>query len=440
MLETSSKANENYLAHIIQLKNLKKHSNADRLQTVSIKFQNVITGQDAKNGDVYVYFPVESKINSGFISRTNSFRDNTKNDDPDKTGFFDDNCRVRAVKLRGEKSMGYIVPLLSVFEWADVKINYTTWEKDRETYINQTFDVINGKKLLEKYIIVSSEKKKNIKQGKNAKLSKLVEGQTNFHVNTSNLRYNLFNLKPSDIVSLTYKTHGTSWWAANVLVKKQLNWFEKLLKYCNVNIIDKCYDIVYESRRVVKNKQFEDPKNKNHYYNYDLWKDICDKVKEHIPKGYTLYGECLGFTKDGGYIQKGYDYSCDKNKFKLEIYRISHTNPDGLVTELTYPQIVEFCENTGLIPSTLFYYGKLDELYPKIKGTKHWHKNLLRRLEKEFNEKDCFMCVNSVPEEGIVLRQESLFSCTPLKLKSWRFLERETAENDKGVENIEDNN
>lgn len=34
MLTTSKEANPNYLAKVVQLKNLQKHPNADRLQTV----------------------------------------------------------------------------------------------------------------------------------------------------------------------------------------------------------------------------------------------------------------------------------------------------------------------------------------------------------------------------------------------------------------------
>lgn len=101
MLTTSKEANPNYLAKVVKLKNLQKHSNADRLQTVVIDFQTVVTGMDAKEGDIYIYFPVECKINSGFLSQTNSFRDKTLNTDFEKVGLFEENCRVKAVRLRG---------------------------------------------------------------------------------------------------------------------------------------------------------------------------------------------------------------------------------------------------------------------------------------------------------------------------------------------------
>ena len=47
------------------------------------------------------------------------------------------------------------------------------------------------------------------------------------------------------------------------------------------------------------------------------------------------------------------------------------------------------------------------------------------------------MCTNKVPEEGIVVRKESLFSCDAYKLKSFRFFEKESSDLDAGVVDIE---
>jgi hypothetical protein len=441
MITVSEKANRNYLCKIVKLENIRKHSNADRLQIVSIDFQDVITGMDAKEGDIYIYFPVESKINSDFLSHTCSFRDKELNTDPEKTGFFEKNCRVKAVRLRGEKSMGYIVPAMVVFEWAKIAL------PEPVVYIGEEFDTINGLKLVEKYF-VPKQGNLTAKQGKTRALSRLIDGQVHLHVDTDNLRKEIGRISPEDRISITYKTHGTSWWAGNLLVKRKLSLFERFLKFCGVRVAEQEYDVVYGSRKVVKNKSFEDPKGQDHFYGYDLWKDIKEEVKDHIPKGYTLYGECLGFTKDNSYIQKPYDYGCSPGKFKLEVYRITHTTPDGLVTELSYPEIKEFCEHANLTPSHLFYYGEAknflkDEIetgkYLHIEDIREWRAVFMKTLEMEYNEKDCFMCTNKVPEEGIVLRKESLFNCEPFKLKSFNFLEHESKQLDSGEANIEDN-
>lgn len=427
-LTVSKEANSNYLAKVVALKNLQKHSNADKLQTVVIDFQTVITGMEAKEGDLYIYFPVECKINVDFLSFTNSFRDKVLNKDQEKVGFFDENGRVKAMKLRGEKSCGYIVPIKIIEEFTKTVISEC---------INQEFDTINGIKILEKFIVTERNSGRDNKQGKQPKISRLIEGQVHLHVDTENLRKCSHKIKPHDLISVTYKTHGTSFWVSNVLVKKKLTWLEKLLKKFGVNIVDTEYDLVYGSRKVVKNQSLDDPKAKDHFFGYDLWEDIKNEVGEFIPKGISVYGEYLGFDKNGKYIQGDYDYGCSQGKGKTEIYRITQTSPNGLVTEFSYRQIEEFCSKVGLTPAYIFYTGRAVDMYD-LDVNEHWNENFVKCLERDYNEKKCFMCKNSVPEEGIVIRKESLFNCESYKLKSFAFLEKESKDLDKGEVNIED--
>ena len=439
MLEISKNANPNYLCKVVQLKGLQKHSNADRLQVVSIDFNNVITGLDAKEGDVYVYFPLECSINLDFLVSTGSLRPKAALDgEPEQKGFFERNGRVKAMRLRGEKSMGYIVPVQSVLDWSGI------WDINPECWLDQEFDTINGKLLVEKYT-VPVKGGANTKQGKKPKLSRLVEGQVHLHVDTENLRRNANKVTPNDTISITYKTHGTSWWVGNVLVKRKLSLLERLSRFFGAKISELTYDLVYGSRKVVKNSNLEDPKAKDHFFGYDLWEGIKNEIGEHIPKGWTLYGEMVGYDRNGRAIQKSFDYGCvpnpslDKPQHKLEVYRITNTTPDGLVTELTYPEIKAFCDRVGLTAPHLFYYGKAGDWYNTDYGTpiEVWQENFVKRLESAFNEKDCFMCENKVPEEGIVVRVEDLFECKSYKLKSFRFLEFESKELDKGETDIE---
>lgn len=181
MIEISKEANKNYLCKIIKIDNIRKHSNADKLQIVTVDFQTVVTGMNAKEGDICVYFPLECKINKDFLSYTNSFRNKELNADKEQAGFFEENCRVRAVKLRGEKSMGYLVPV----EQMDFFYNGNVFTYlNIEECINQEFDTINGIKLVEKYVVKTKQTNANIKKGKQPKLNRLVEGQVHLHVDT----------------------------------------------------------------------------------------------------------------------------------------------------------------------------------------------------------------------------------------------------------------
>jgi len=431
MLTTSENANKNYLAKIVRLKGLRKHPNADKLQCVDIDFQTVITGEFAEDGDIYVYFPVECTIDLNFLIATESLRPKEALEgEPAQNGFFERNGRVKALRLRGEQSRGYIIPV------GVLKAHFGKFDED--DYINETFDTVNGVKIVEKYQVAKKGSAFN-KQNKKPKVSRLIEGQVHLHIDTDKLEPNVWKISPEHNVSITYKTHGTSWWVSHVKVKRYLNWFERILKRLGVNIQDTEYDYVYGSRKVVKNEELGDPKQKDHFYGYDLWKDIKDEVKEHIPKGFTLYGEALGFTKTGEAIQKGFDYGCEPKEHKLEIYRITQTNEDGLVTELSHGEIIEFCAKTGLTPSHTFHYGKAYWLMPDADAhAPDWGEKLIATLRKEYNEKDCFKCINKVPEEGIVLRVDDMFQYVAFKLKSFRFLEWESSQLDKGEAGIED--
>ena len=434
MVKISEGANPNYLAKIVELKSLRKHENADRLQVVSIDFQNVITGLDAKDGDIYVYFPVECAINKDFLSSTNSFREKTLNKDSEKTGFFEENCRVKAMRLRGEKSMGYIVPASEVISFTGINILEN---------VGQEFDMIGDIQMCKKYITKNTRQEgsgNKLKQGKKPKESRLIEGQVHLHIDTHNFRKNAHKINPNDLISVTYKTHGTSGWCSQVLTKKKLGWVQKIAKFLKINVIDTEYSLIYGSRKVIKNSDMGSDE-KNHFYNTDIWKDVVDafNLKNNLPKGFSLYYEILGYTPEGVEIQKGYDYGCNVGEFKVEVYRITQTTPDGLVTELTYPQIVDFCERLGMKPSHLFFYGYAKDMY-LLDYDQHWNENFLKKLEEDFNEKDCFMCNNKVPEEGIVIRKENLFECDSYKLKSFEFLGMESKQLDSGEENIEDVN
>ncbi|MEI9966188.1 MAG: hypothetical protein WDN67_00710 [Candidatus Moraniibacteriota bacterium] len=362
MISTSQDANPNYLAKIVELKALRKHDNADRLQVATVDFQDVITGQDAKIGDLYVFFPLECQINYEFLKETDSFSSQLLNKDTTVKGYFDKNGRVRAVKLRGQKSMGYLAPLSTVEAFVGESLI---------DYVGCEFDTV-GKILLCKKYVIQAREPRALRMGQKPRISRLVEGQVRLHVDTEQLRRNAFLIKPEDHISISYKTHGTSFWVAHVLVKKKLNIFLKFLRKL-LPIQETEYDYVYGSRRVVKN-EFETAQ-KAHFYNYDLWEEAKNELREFLPKGYTIYGEILGYTKDGAPIQVGYDYGCTQGTKRIQVYRITVTNADGNVLDLSSHQIKEFCERFGLEYVHLFFSGKPRicslRLIPKITGMRN---------------------------------------------------------------------
>ncbi len=121
-------------------------------------------------------------------------------------------------------------------------------------------------------------------------------------------------------------------------------------------------------------------------------------------------------------------------------------NPDGKVIFLTDKQIEEYCEKVGLLYKDTFIYYGTAENHCKILSLNHYDAPIeysselyLELLEKTHNEKDCYMCTNKVPEEGIILRKENMYSYEAYKLKSKRFILGESDAQEKGETNLEDN-
>lgn len=435
-LNISKDANINYLAKIVELKQIIPHPDKDttKLQIAIVDFEEVVIGKDMQVGDVCVFFRPESQISEKFLSHINAFRHSELNQDKDKTGFFEDSGRVRTVRLRKQLSAGFLVPI-------DQLEDYSKMDNLRDL-IGTEFDSIGDEVLVKKYIIKTKESvSQKDKQGKKPKVSRLIDGQVHFHIDTQNLKYNATKISPDDTISITRKLHGTSGWASNVLTKKKLNIIERLLQKLGCHIIDEEYDLVYGSRRVVKNG--DEISSKQHFYDEDIWGTVAEQLKEFIPKGFTLYYEIVGFTKSGSAIQRDYDYGCGPINHDVYIYRITQTNKDGFVTELSTEQMQDFCKRANLKYVPLYFFGKAKDWKSKdgdqISVSEHWNENFIQCLMNEYLEKTCELCVTKAPDEGIVLRKELLFSFEAYKLKSAAFLAYETKLLDEGVADMESN-
>jgi hypothetical protein len=166
----------------------------------------------------------------------------------------------------------------------------------------------------------------------------------------------------------------------------------------------------------------------------------------------TIYAEIVGFTPDGKFIQKGYDYGCvppnsgeeytHEKHFKVRVYRITMTNIDGFVHEFSAREVQQYCLSRGLIPVEEFYYGYARDLYPDLMKDENWNMNFIERLADDkrfYMEKNSPDCINKVPHEGIVIKKEDMRSAA-WKLKCFNFINGESKLLDAGESNIEDEN
>lgn len=436
-MNLSIKGNGNYAAKVFKLSALHPIPKADKIARAIIDGNNVITGVTAQIGALYIYFPLECAINSQYLSYSNSFAHAELNADKSKKGFFGDQGRVRAVKLRGERSEGYIVPVSDLVTWlnsAGKPIDAAEFTEGKE------FDHVDEIKICEKYVNRAALRQMAIAARKDTKhvkrTSKLIDLQFRFHIDTEHLKKNIGKINPEDNITISYKLHGASAIVSKILCKKPLKWYEKLAKACGLNIVDTHYDYVWASRRVIKNQYADDDTSKQHFYDSDIWKLAAERVKESILDGITLYMELVGQTPTGAWIQKEYDYGTAPAQMDCHVYRITYTNPSGKVFEFSSAQVQRYCIKMGLKCVPIFYQGKAKDLFPELATDGHWHVSFLKKMLDKYTEKDCYICKNKVPEEGVVLVVES-DEFQAYKLKSFRFLEKETAELDSGAVDLE---
>lgn len=420
--------NPNYCATVVEVEKLVQLENCNNVQAAIIMGNQIIVSKEVKIGDIGLFFPVEVQLSKKYLSENNLYRKKELNSDPEaKSGYFEENGRIRCVKFRGHKSEGLFMPLNSL-DFLNLK---------KSLSIGDEFNEIDGVEIAKKYVIKTRQSGPSSIKNKSPKESKIIEGQFNFHIDTSQLYRNLDKITPNDLIQITYKIHGTSGISSYVLCKKKLNWFEKVLKKFRVNIIDKEYDYIYSSRKVIKNPEIN--KNAVHFYETDIWGLAHKELIPYLQKGMTIYYEIAGYLPTGAYIQNQYDYGCEPGKFKIFIYRITQTNEDGKVYEFSGKQVQDFCKRYGLDAVPELFYGYAKEFSDERMTSENWKEKFLENLKAKYNDKDCYICKNVVPEEGIVLRKETI-DIESYKLKSNRFYEFETKLLDSGVTDIEEEN
>jgi hypothetical protein len=441
--------NENYAAVVVEIKTLLPLAGCDNVQAAIIMGNQVIVGKDIELGTVGLYFPLETQLSEPYLKNNNLYRKPELNLDQTKKGYFEENGRIRCVKFRGHNSEGLFMPLDSLIftgDWQGLKIG-------------NEFDEINGIEICKKYISKKSRTPglPGSKQPKKPRVSKIIDSQFRFHQETSMLYKNVHRINPGDIISISYKMHGTSGISSYVLCKQPMSLSTRVVLWISQKIVQPVinlfgagvefnpdnigYDYIYSSRKVVKNEELNP--NPEHFYNVDIWGLADQQLREFLQKGMTFYYEIVGFLPNGSKIQGNYDYGQEPGTFKIYIYRITYTNIDGKVFEFSAKQVQDFCRKNGLNAVPELYYGYASELYPNLPidydELDIWRTNFLTCIKEEFNEKDCFMCKNKVPEEGCVVRVEGM-EFEAYKAKSNAFYALETKLLDKGETNLEDEN
>lgn len=369
-----------YCGYVTTLHNLRKHSNADRLQCVEVFNQNVIVDLSYYEGQKVVFFPSDGQLSEEFANDNNLVR---KKDESGNNvgGYLDPEKRnITAVKLRGERSEGLILPI-------EVLSKYTNITKLKD---GDQITVLKGHEICKKYIPKRNHKQKihDGNKGKHKdKYKKEVVSYPFFdeHIDTSQLDYNLNVFKEGDIVYLTRKLHGTSGRTQNSIevTKKKRNLFlKKIFKLKDKEI--KQFKLVSGTRRTVL-KTFDG----GYYGNDEFRKKWHDFFEEKLPKGMCVFYEIVGWVNESTPIMSRcnnklvkdkefekmygketvFTYGCEPGESDMYVYRMTMTNEDGVVIELPTEEVKMWCDKLGckFVPVLdKFLFTTIDDLNERV--------------------------------------------------------------------------
>ena len=239
----TEKANPNYLCTVCKIGEMFPIEGADRLVKTVINGYDIVIPKTHKEGDIVLYFPVETAICEQYLSANNLFEmsefernsnaeevkeilikmENLNEGDVEghnalvaeaksKCGFFNKHGRVRILKLRGQYSQGFVADVSTI-----VNMDSTLADVDWESMVGCQFNEVNGIEFCKKYVPYVKERREHTRgdqslwkrrMRKLKKFNRLVEGQFEFHYDTRMLSEHIGQLSPNDEVSITLKVHG----------------------------------------------------------------------------------------------------------------------------------------------------------------------------------------------------------------------------------------
>lgn len=452
----------NYCATVVKIYNLVDLAGMDRTKGFPCQGLQAIVPISYSVGELGVFFTVECQLSPDYCSNNNLYRKGEgTNKDAEKVGFFDKSGRVKAIKFRGHKSNALFMPLNSL-EYLGIDIN--------EFKEGDTFTHINGAEVCRKYVIRETESKTNKVRGLTKKFTRIDARLFPEHFDTDMYYKNIHHYSDNDFIYVTAKLHGTSARFTHQKVRKMgklekfvnnldmrvLNFLSKktknkLIKKTKQFLHDRyfhlvskrisnCfsakyeYDILAGSRRVIKDTKSS--LNMDHFYSEDIWNQWLMKIGHLIPKNWTIYGEIVGriYEKE---IQADYSYCCPSGVNNFYVYRIAIVNEDGIVVDLTWNQVKEWCKNNGLnyVPELWSGLHKdfNPELFMDIRYADEGYDSLpLDQIYQTIDKKTKILIV----DEGVCIRKDGI---TPYvtKAKSEIFYMHESVSLDKGEVDIE---
>jgi hypothetical protein len=414
--------NANYAGVVVTIKEVHPFENSDNIVGTTIFGSQAIVGKDTKVGDVGIFFPAETQLSQEYCYENNLHQHGNLNRDQGSKGYLGDNRRIRAIRLRNNRSDCLFMPLTS--------LSYVKGLKLADLKEGDTFDQLGDHKICNKYVVQKTNKEKRLEKNKNKVFSRVDKKFLPEHYDTDNYFRNVETIPVGRWVTITQKLHGTSIRVGHTIVSRKLTIRDRLAKVAGANVKDTEMDYVFGSRKVIKD--INNP-NQNHFYSTDIWTEEGKKLEGIIPENFLVYGELIGYTPEGGLLQKNYTYKVPHPTCDMYIYRVAFLNEKGFVVDLSWDQVKEFCNDRGLKHVPELYSGPM----PTEGEIVSWF------IDKRFRDDGYPQAVDldkeSPVDEGVCIRVDAMQPYI-LKAKSPKFLEHETKMLDEEATDLEAEN
>lgn len=433
-------ANKDYAAYIVKLPKSVKLEGLDNLVGLPMMGTQALVAKDVDYGDLALVFTAGTQLSEEFARKNNLHRHSDRNEDQSQTGYLEDNRHVRQMKIKGHTS-GALVMKLSSLAYVK-KLDLAQFNE------GDTFDNIGDYEICKKYQYKKTYKERQLE--KNAKQYSRVDGRFfPKHYDTDSYFKNAHVIPEEAEVTVTQKLHGTSVRIAHTIVDRKLKFVDKVAKKLGANVQHSEYDVVYGSRNAVKDAN--NPRHK-HFYDSDIWSIKGGEIMEQIPQGYLVFGEIIGWTPEGGFLQKNYTYQVPHGQAELWVYRVATISPEGFVQDLSYDAMVGWCKakidptdddspNRNLKVVPLLWRGKYKDFKPEdwvdfvaADGTEH---KTLHNYKEDGYPQAVPIAKESMCDEGVVIRAEGLAPYT-LKCKSTVFMEYDNKNAQDGTVDMEE--
>lgn len=387
-----------YCGYVVRLKDGKLHPNANKLKIWRVFDTDVITDLNYNDGDICIYFPSDGQLSEEFCADTNLVKkykpvsECTQEEIGNKQvinkngvdcvnvgGYMEpDKRNIKAIRLRGEKSDGLLLPISCLKKYTDKQFN-----------VGDQIDTIDGHEICRKYIPKRHRQQCDPnKIGTKRKNRKELKYEVRYplfaeHKDTAQLAYNQGDFHEGDLIYLTRKLHGSSQRSQYALQEtKHYSFWRKLFKLRPT--ITRDWVLVSGTRRTTL-RDYNGGFYGSNQFRYQHHKFFEGK----LPKGMEVFYEVVGWidettpimpsvsnskVKDKEFEKKYgketvFTYGCEPGTSRMFVYRITMTNEDGVVFELPTEQCLVWCEKWGceFVPVLeKFFYTTWEDLNQRV--------------------------------------------------------------------------